>query len=477
MTDKSYGKGRRFNPLIPETPKGERFLTWTATEKQLEALEILDNETVDEIVFGGAAGGAKSFLGCAWLISSCYRYPGSRWLLGRAVLKQLKQSTLLTFFDVARRWGLHKNVDYVYNAQEGFIVFTQVGSYVYLKDLAYYPSDPDYDSLGSTEYTGGFIDEASQVSGKCKNIVKSRLRYKIDDFGILGKLLMTANPSKNFLYLEFYKPWKEGKLPENKAFIPSKVTDNPFLPESYIRNLRSLDPVTRARLLNGDWEYSNDPASLIEFDNIVAIFDKVIAGQDGTREEDQYGNEKPDTRKQYLVCDVARFGEDRTVITRWKGLECVQVDVFKKTSTTTVVSLLLERATKYSIPISQVIVDEDGVGGGVKDQLHGCKGFVANSRPRRKENYINFKSQCAFLLAKKINAGEIAVRIESPEMREGLVEELEQLKAKDIDKDGKLALISKDVMKEVLGRSPDVADCLIMRMAYEYTPSPVLTWV
>ena len=49
-------------------------------------------------------------------------------MMGRAVLKQLKQSTLLTFFDVCRRWRLRKDIDYVYNEQSGVIRFIQTGS-------------------------------------------------------------------------------------------------------------------------------------------------------------------------------------------------------------------------------------------------------------------------------------------------------------------------------------------------------------
>jgi hypothetical protein len=38
---------------------------------------------------------------------------------------------------------------------------------------------------------------------------------------------------------------------------------------------------------------------------------------------------------------------------------------------------------------------------------------------------------------------------------------------KDADKDSKLMIIPKDVVKSVLGRSPDYADALAMRVYYE----------
>lgn len=406
---------------------------------------------------------------------SCYQYKGSRWLLGRAVLKQLKQSTLLTFFDVCKRMNVKQGRDYVYNAQEGVIRFVETGSEIYLKDLAYYPSDPEFDSLGSTEYTGAFIDEASQIREKAKNVVKSRLRYKLDEFGLTPKLLMTCNPSKNFLYTEFYKPWKAGELPVDKAFIIAKVEDNPWLPKKYIENLRTLDRLTRERLLNGNWEYDDDPSALMDYDAITDLFTAQPAWNPSMK--DDLGRPVLDARRVYIVADIARFGADRTVITVWKDFECVSIESFRKTSTTTVASLLKERAARYNCPASHIIVDEDGIGGGVKDQLYGIKGFIAQTRPANGENYTNLKAQCAYTLARKVQAREIQVTHITPEDRQSLIEELEQIKAKDIDKDGKLAIMPKDAVKAALGRSPDIADCFIMRMAFDFIPTPRLTFM
>jgi inhibitor of KinA sporulation pathway (predicted exonuclease) len=52
-------------------------------------------------------------------------------------------------------------------------------------------------------------------------------------------------------------------------------------------------------------------------------------------------------------------------------------------------------------------------------------------------------------------------------MFEMLCQELQVIKQKDIDKDGKLAIIPKDIMKKILGHSPDYADCMMMRMLCE----------
>ena len=162
------------------------------------------------------------------------RYAGSRWLLGRSVLKTLKQTTLLTLIEVLSSWGLKADEHYIYNQQESTITFSN-GSVIFLKDLAYYPSDPNFDSLGSSEYTGAAIDEANQVQAKARDVVLSRIRYKLDEFGLIPKLLLSCNPAKNWVYGDFYKPWREGTLPEYRAFIPALVTDNPISPRTILR--------------------------------------------------------------------------------------------------------------------------------------------------------------------------------------------------------------------------------------------------
>src|SRR3990167_3812314 len=125
--------------------------------------------------------------------------------MGRAKLKSLKESTLLTFFKVLKMFGLEQDIDWKYSPMEGVVRFLKTGSSVYLKDLYHYPADPEFDSLGSTEYTGAFIDEASEISEKAFNIVKSRIRYKLDEYGLIPKILLCSNPTKNFAYREFYK--------------------------------------------------------------------------------------------------------------------------------------------------------------------------------------------------------------------------------------------------------------------------------
>jgi len=117
--------------------------------KQTIALDLLEDNKTNEILFGGGAGGGKTLLGCYWQLKQRLKYPNTRGLIGRAVLKTLKETTLVSFFQVAKMQGLQSGVHYKYNGQTSQIDFPN-GSTILLKDLYSYPSDPNYNALNFT---------------------------------------------------------------------------------------------------------------------------------------------------------------------------------------------------------------------------------------------------------------------------------------------------------------------------------------
>jgi hypothetical protein len=434
-------------------------INWNPTLKQMEAIDYLMDNKTTEIFFGGGAGGGKSYLGCVWCILNCLKYPGIRGLMGRAILKTLKESTLLTFFSVCRDFGLNSNEHYKYNAITGLITFWN-GSEIYLKDLFAYPSDPEFDELGSTEYSFAFIDEASQVSHKAYQIVMSRLRYKLNEFGIIPKLLTCSNPTKNFLYGEFYKPWKENNLIEYRKFVQALVGDNKYISPFYKENLQKLDRNTKERLLYGNFEYDDDPTKLFNYDAIMDLFTN--EAKRGTL---------------YCTVDVAGRGRDRTVIIIWDGLFIKEIIMKDNISNVEMDEIL----TKNQIPRSKCVIDNDGVGFGLVKDMPGVKGFVNNSSPIQKKkenekdrvlhNYANLKAQCWFELSNYVNSGLIGIyRGINVDTKKLIIEDLEQIKQKDPGKDQPLRIITKEDIKEVLGRSTDCGDAIMMRMYFEVKP-------
>jgi len=391
------------------------------------------------------------------------RFPKSAWLIGRKELKRIKQTTLRTFFKVCDHFKLESGVDYVYNAQLETVTFSN-GSVVFLVDLSQKPTDPEFDRLGSYDLTGDFIDEAQEVPVKAINVLRGRFSLlEGDGWSTIPKALYTCNPAKNWIYMDFYKPHKEETIEPHKVFIPSLVTDNiKYVRKEYIENLKRSDTVTVQRLLYGNFEYDDDPAVLMDYDSICDLFTNKT-------EEKKFDS--------YVSCDVARFGSDKTVIGIWQSLQVKEIRIYKHKATTEVTQILEQIEEEYSIPRSHFVIDEDGVGGGVVDQFRGCKGFVNNASPiqrleakydvSKKINYANLKTQCYFMLAQKVNNAEMGIDTIPKNIRDSVVEELEQVRQVDIDKEARIKIISKEEVKERIGRSPDLSDMLMMRMYFE----------
>lgn len=380
----------------------------------------------------------------------CLRYPVSRWLIGRSELKILKQTTLQTFFEVCKLQGVINGVHFVYKEQASEIHFFN-GSVIILKDLAFQPSDQDFDGLGSLEICGAFIDEIAQIRKKAWDVVLTRIRYKLDEFGIKPKIFGSLNPSKNWVYTYFYKPNKEGTLIKTKKrFVKALPTDNPYLPQSYLELLDNLPKSERDRLYLGLWE-ADDDNQLCSQDKIIGVFD----------------NTWVDGNQFYITGDIARMGSDKAVIGVWRGLRLIKVVMYEKSKFNLLESTIKDLKNEYKVSNANIILDADGVGGFLVDALDATE-FINNSTALNGEQYQNLKTQCYYKLAEKINKKEVYIEpdIFDETDKEKLIEELEQIKSSPTE-DSKLKLIPKSEIKSNIGRSPDISDMLMMRMFYE----------
>lgn len=442
------------------------------TFKQHLCYQKLFDDFTRFIGFGGGAGGGKSWVGCEWLLQNCYRYPGSKWFIARKELKRLMASTYVTFQKVCSYHNIPRT-DWRLNGQYNYIEFlnpkTQefdgLGSRIDLLDANYMPSDPDFQRFGSLEYTGGWIEEAGEVHFLAFDVLKSRCgRHMNKEFGLLPKLLCTMNPTKNWIYRIFYKPWKDGTMEGVYAFIQSLYKDNQHTADTYGEQLSLLkDTVTRLRLKDGVWEYADEDTVIIEYDAIVDLFTNVPEAN----------------ANRYITVDAARFGSDRTVIGCWQGYDLYKV-VVKDHQGTDVTSLQIkELAIHERVPYSHIVCDDDGVGGGIVDHTKGIKGFVNNSSPiptadpkdptkLKKENYRNLKTQCSYMLAEKINNHIMSISAPMEEAdKDFLIEELGQIKKRITADVSTLQIATKDEVKEAIGRSPDIADMVLMRLYFD----------
>lgn len=444
-------------------------VTFNPTPKQALAYIKLKDNTTREIGYGGGAGGGKSYIGTFWLLEMCVNYSGVRYLMGRKELTNLKRTTLATFFKVIADLGLQPDDYFKLNSQTNTINFHN-GSQIILMDMARQPSDPDYLRFGGLELTGYFLDESNEIEYKAIQILKSRIgRQKNKEYGLIPKQFETFNPSKNHIYSRFYQPYRDKQQKEDSIFILSLATDNHYLDKNYIEQLKSLDEVTKQRLLFGNFDYDDDDRALVSYNKIKDCFTNEFLRREYIEEES------------YITADIAMQGRDNFVVTHWIGLWCM-FRVVKSSTTGKEIEETLKRECEITkTPRSNVVYDYDGMGNYLSSYFEGANPFKNGSSAINKETYKNLKSECAFKLAEMINLGKIyidvgentmiSIRGSQKRLRDVIAEELSQLKRDNIDKDEqKLKIISKDEMKHNLGRSPDILDALLFRMYFEVKP-------
>ena len=427
--------------------------------KQTTAIDLLEDDQNNVVLYGGGAGGGKSMLGVYWVLKQCLKFPNTRYVIGRSRLKNLKETTLKSFFEVCSMQGLTANVDFTYNETKSVITIHQTKSEILLKDLFHYPSDPNFDSLGSLEITGAFIDEVSEITPMAYNVIQSRIRHKLDEHNLIPKLLMTCNPSKGWVYSEFYKPYKQNELKINHKFIQSLVTDNPHISKHYIDQLKRLDVLNQKRLLFGDWEYTDGDTQLFSIDALNDMFTNEFVKGNGTK---------------YISVDVARYGRDKSVICLWDNWRCEQIKTLDKNSIDELATIVDGIAKDNNVQRSNIIADSDGVGGGFVDILKGSKSFVNNSKALSNENFKNLKTQCYYKFAQHVENGNVYIKTNNTTLKQKIIMEFEMVKQHDVDKDNKLAITPKDKIKQLLGHSPDIADALIMRYFFELSKNKIV---
>jgi len=460
--------------------------------KQTEAWNAWESKDVTELGYGGAAGGGKTRLGWYLVIATAEMYPHSRVAVGRKELKNFKATTLLELWEIFKEMSYVDGKDYSYSDQKSVLTFAN-GSEVVLKDTAYSPQDPNYTALGGLPLTWAWLDESNETPEKAKDILKTRVGRKNylkdgicvsnvkegDDYEEIKPFwLETFNPNKGHVHRDYYKPWKEGKMPSYRAFIRALPGDNPHLSDAYITGLERSDKVTRERLLKGNFEFDDDPQKVMFYESILDLTTNTLIKNDDTK---------------IMVADIARFGGDKIVFGLFNGLNLYGLYVYTYQGIDETIAKMKSVIIEQGIGYMNVLADEDGIGGGVVDGLRGIKGFTGNATPLpiwdfvknrlTPANYRNFRSQCYFKLGETVNSRNMSINITKfvtniegytvEKALSDIVEELDAIKSTDNSIDTKLAIIPKSEIKEQLGRSPDFADVLMMRMFYELKDVPI----
>ena len=428
-------------------------INFTPTIKQDKVFELFEDEDTTEILFGGGVGAAKTYLMSSLITIKCLQYEGIRVGLCRNELTTLKKTTVVTLIsEVFPNFGLVRDEHYNYNQIEGKIKFYN-GSEIVFQELRHIPSDPNYTRLGGLLLTFAVIDEAGETEAKGKEILQSRIgRWRNETYKIKPLLVMTCNPSRNFLYEDFYMANKEGTLPYYRKFVNATGLDNPYLSESYIENLkRTLTTSEVNRLLLGNWESQDSPDNLVSSDDILEMYDHSInINNDDTR---------------YISADIA-FKQDGCVLFVWEGNDVIEI--IKVGKEEVVLDKIREVARDYDVQTRYISYDSDGVGQFIRQYLRSAKAIINNGKVLKGENYVNLKAQLYYKLGELIRDGKI--KIKTNRYKKELEGELLSIKRKVRDtSQSKMEINSKAEQKKILGHSPDYADAMAYKMIFEYT--------
>lgn len=427
---------------------------------QTQFIDEIENQNseINELIVAGGSGTGKSIVCMYYVIKMALKYNGAVIAVCRSEATRLKRATMDTFREVCKIQGLVDNVHYRYREQMNDITF-QNGSKILLVNVDYRPSDPNYEYLRGYQFTAVYCDEASEISLTAWNALKLRIRWKLDDFGIKPKIFGSCNPNKQWLYSEFYKPWKEGKLSSNRYFLNILASDNKFQSESYWKILQQGSPQHIEVYWKGNWE-ADTSNELIEYEKILELPTNSWV-------------KESNNNTYYITADIALQGSDKAVIYVWKGLHLIDKKVFEKSSIDDIRRTIVTFKNKYKVSSLNIILDSDGVGNGLPREFN-VEGFVNNASPLNGENYKNLKTQCYYKLAQLINEGSILIDkgLFTDKEWEDLLQELQQVKS-DLHQNGKLTIINKEKVKSNIGRSPDYADALMMRMYFEIQPKNI----
>ena len=207
----------------------------------------------------------NSYIGSCWLVSSCMRFENIRAVVARKTIKSLKESTFNTIKTVMKEWGLKEGENFKINMLEGVVTFWN-DSVIILKELEDLPSDPNFERLGSSEYTIAFIDEVSEICEKAVEVLSSRIRWRIHETFKIPRLFMSTNPCMTWVRSRFVQD-DDGnpvECSDTDVFVRFSLYDNPDIAfrQIYEANLNKIkDKATRERLKYGNWDFTETNVS------------------------------------------------------------------------------------------------------------------------------------------------------------------------------------------------------------------------
>lgn len=246
--------------LKPKTVPG-----WNPQPKQQRARDLVAR--VLELLYGGAAGGGKSYFIRCDAVEFALNHAGAHIGIVRRTLPMLKQSHEIGLNEITHGLAKHNRVENTWTFENGSVI-----RFISLQH------EGDEQNYKSVEFDRLYFDEVTELSETQYTYMLSRLRskngYKVaaiccsnpEGVGFAWVRRRFVAPRADDLLADQpmpkeYEPWApplhNGQPGPLRVYVPASVYDNPALLAAnpdYIQQLEAIpDARKRAALLHGDW--------------------------------------------------------------------------------------------------------------------------------------------------------------------------------------------------------------------------------
>jgi len=222
-----------------------------------------------DVLYGGAAGGGKSFAMIVDPLRNCHK-KAHRALILRRSMPELREmiDKSRELYPQAFPGAKFREVEKLWNFPSGAKV-----------EFGFLERDADVYRYQGQAYSWIGFDEITHLPTEFAwNYLASRLRTT--DPTIQTYLRCTANPGgvgAHWVKQRYIQPSEQNKSflgmdGLTRKFIPARLADNPYLANDgvYEQMLKSLPPIQRRQLLEGNWEVA-EGAAFVEFDPLQHV--------------------------------------------------------------------------------------------------------------------------------------------------------------------------------------------------------------
>jgi len=420
------------------------------SDKQSEAWHAFDLlPQYGEMLYGGGKGGGKTWFGCLKVYAEC-----------RRIIDQFKlprQEYPIPVACMVRQRGVDFT-DTVLATWKQLIPPDKYELHVGNREIIIegrvqidYGGLDDQASLSKfqgSEYEIIWIDQGEECSLDAVAALRGSRRRKINDQRLHYRSLFTCNPANCWLKDEFVD-----RLDPGNVFKPALWRDNPHLPPGYAESLRRAyrhRPELLAAMLEGRWDVFASANCCIRGDWVLDAIGRDIVNAG--------------SRRRVLAVDVAREGDDETVVYGLLGTTPIRRQVWGKKETMYTANRVAVEARQFGAEI--IVIDANAIGAGPADRLVEM-GFdvlctMTGAGATDPSRFVNLRAEIWDHAGKMFEAGDVAWMEDDEQLRRELCWPEYRFKA-----GGRMLIESKEELKSPkrMGKSPDYADSYVLGLA------------